>query len=36
MELNKLTDLIMQQAKEKGFGTKPEEIDVAEKNRFNS
>ena len=29
--MKKLTDIIMQQAKEKGFGTKPEEINVAEK-----
>ncbi|MBW3018592.1 hypothetical protein KY329_00195 [Candidatus Woesearchaeota archaeon] len=31
MELNKLKELVMQQAKEKGFGTKPDEISVAEK-----
>ncbi|MCK9272873.1 hypothetical protein M0P65_04980 [Candidatus Gracilibacteria bacterium] len=29
--MKKLVDIIMQQAKEKGFGTKPEEINVAEK-----
>jgi len=29
--IKKLTDLIMQQAKEKGFGTTPEEIDTMEK-----
>lgn len=29
--LTELTDLIIQQAKEKGFGTKPSEINVAEK-----
>lgn len=31
LTLKQLTDLIMQQAKEKGFGTKPEDISVAEK-----
>ena len=31
MTLTQMTELIMTQAKEKGFGTKPEEIDVAEK-----
>ena len=31
MELKELTDLVMKQAKEKGFGTKPKEINVAEK-----
>ena len=31
MTLKQLTDLIMQQAQEKGFGTKPEDISVAEK-----
>lgn len=31
MELNKLKELIMQQAREKGFGTKPDEVSVAEK-----
>lgn len=29
--IEELTDLIMKQAKEKGFGTKPDEINVAEK-----
>jgi len=29
--LEQLTKLVMQQAEEKGFGTKPEEINVAEK-----
>jgi len=29
--IKQLTELIMQQAKDKGFGTKPEEINVAEK-----
>ncbi len=29
--IKQLKELIMQQAKDKGFGTKPEEIDVAEK-----
>lgn len=29
--LKQLTELVLQQAKEKGFGTKPEEINVAEK-----
>ena len=29
--IQELTELIMQQAKEKGFGTKSEEINVAEK-----
>ena len=29
--VKELTDLIMQQAKEKGFGTTPSEINVAEK-----
>lgn len=31
LNIKQLTELIMQQAKEKGFGTKPEEINVAEK-----
>jgi NTP pyrophosphatase (non-canonical NTP hydrolase) len=31
LSLKQLTDLIMQQAKEKGFGTTPEEIDIPEK-----
>lgn len=31
MTMQEITKLIMAQAKEKGFGTKPEEIDVAEK-----
>ncbi len=31
VSLKELTDLIMKQAKEKGFGTKPSEISVAEK-----
>lgn len=31
MTIQQLTKLIMAQAKEKGFGTKPEEINVAEK-----
>jgi NTP pyrophosphatase (non-canonical NTP hydrolase) len=31
MTLNQITALIMSQAKEKGFGTKPEDIQVAEK-----
>jgi len=31
LTIKKLTELIMQQAKEKGFGTKPDEINVAEK-----
>jgi len=31
LTINQLRDLVMQQAKEKGFGTKPEEINVAEK-----
>lgn len=31
LTIKKLTELILQQAKEKGFGTKPEEINVAEK-----
>jgi NTP pyrophosphatase (non-canonical NTP hydrolase) len=31
MEFKELQNLVMQQAKEKGFGTKPEDIDVAEK-----
>jgi NTP pyrophosphatase (non-canonical NTP hydrolase) len=29
--LKKLTDLVMEQAKKKGFGTRPAEINVAEK-----
>ena len=29
--IKKLIEIIMQQAKEKGFGTKPDEINVAEK-----
>jgi NTP pyrophosphatase (non-canonical NTP hydrolase) len=31
LTIDQLKDLIMKQAKEKGFGTKPEEINVAEK-----
>ena len=31
LTIKELTELIMQQAKEKGFGTKPDEINVAEK-----
>lgn len=31
MTINELTGLIMAQAKEKGFGTTPEEINIAEK-----
>ncbi|MDD5626226.1 MAG: hypothetical protein PHG83_03605 [Patescibacteria group bacterium] len=31
MTIQQLTDLIMKQAKEKGFGVKPKEINVAEK-----
>lgn len=31
IDMKRLTGLIMQQAKEKGFGTKPEDINVAEK-----
>lgn len=31
MTIQEITKLIMAQAKEKGFGTKPEEINVAEK-----
>lgn len=31
MTIKQLTSLIMEQAKEKGFGTKPEDINVAEK-----
>ena len=31
INIKQLTDLIMQQAEEKGFGTKPEDIVVAEK-----
>ncbi len=31
LNLKQLTALIMEQAKEKGFGTKPEEINVGEK-----
>lgn len=31
MEIKELQNLILQQAKEKGFGTKPEDINVAEK-----
>ena len=31
MTINELTNLIMKQAEEKGFGTKPEEINVGEK-----
>ncbi len=31
MTLKEIIDIIMIQAKEKGFGTKPEEINVAEK-----
>ena len=34
MTINQLQTLIMQQAKEKGFGTKQEEINVAEKLAF--
>jgi NTP pyrophosphatase (non-canonical NTP hydrolase) len=30
-DIKKLVEIIMQQAKEKGFGTKPEDINVAEK-----
>jgi hypothetical protein len=29
--IKQLTDLVMQQAKEKGFGTKPKETNVPEK-----
>jgi len=31
LNLRELTSLILEQAKEKGFGTKPEEINVGEK-----
>jgi NTP pyrophosphatase (non-canonical NTP hydrolase) len=31
MELKELIKLVMKQAKEKGFGVKPEEVNVAEK-----
>src|SRR5689334_11492270 len=31
LTLKEITELIMKQAKEKGFGTKPDEISVAEK-----
>jgi len=31
LSIKELQDLILKQAKEKGFGTKPEEINVAEK-----
>lgn len=31
MTIKQLTELIMAQAKEKGFGTKPDEINVSEK-----
>ncbi len=31
MDLKQLTSLILDQAKNKGFGTKPKEVDVAEK-----
>ena len=31
MTIKELTEIIMAQAKEKGFGTKPEDINVAEK-----
>lgn len=31
MTIQQLTELIMEQAKQKGFGVKPEEINVAEK-----
>jgi len=31
MTIKQLTDLIMEQAKQKGFGIKPDEINVAEK-----
>lgn len=31
LTLQRLTDLVMEQAKEKGFGVRPEEINVAEK-----
>ncbi|MDD3102037.1 MAG: hypothetical protein PHE59_02740 [Patescibacteria group bacterium] len=31
MTIQQLTDLIMKQAKQKGFGVKPKEINVAEK-----
>jgi len=31
INLKKLRDLVLQQAKDKGFGTKPKEINVAEK-----
>jgi len=31
MTIKQLTDIIMDQAKEKGFGTNPDEINVAEK-----
>lgn len=31
MTINELTDAVMQQAKNKGFGTKPDDINIAEK-----
>ncbi len=31
LTITEITDLIMQQAKEKGFGTKPDDINVSEK-----
>lgn len=31
LSIKKLIELIMQQAKEKGFGTRPEDVNVAEK-----
>jgi len=31
MELKKLVEIVMEQAREKGFGTKPEEVDIPEK-----
>ena len=31
LTIKELTELVMQQAKEKGFGTKPDDINVAEK-----
>ncbi len=31
IDIKELTGLVMQQAKEKGFGTRPQDIDVAEK-----
>ncbi|UCG95228.1 MAG: hypothetical protein JSV92_04255 [archaeon] len=31
LTIKKLTELIMEQARKKGFGTKPEEVDIPEK-----